>query len=430
MGLHNPLPSSMASECKKCGKILTSFIDPRQAFSPDKIIPPSILANAKVNQIPTPPFRSPTKLSLAGLAILTVLKAGFLGSGRFGSGLVVSRLPDGSWSAPSAIGTAGAGFGGQIGFELTDFVFILNDASAVKTFAQAGSLTLGGNVSIAAGPVGRNAEAAGAASLKSVAGIFSYSKTKGLFAGVSLEGSVIIERRDANEKLYGTRYTAAQILTGSVRSPPQAAPLMNILNSRAFNAGRTAHANDSMYNDVPVYDQGHDDVVWNGRRASGFGEGESNYRSSMYGSGSGASEFGGPKRATTWQDDTYDRPTGGGGGFGALSRANTVATRGGDDNYVYRDRPSPDFGVSDQKTGPPGRPTAPKPNFASKTAMLKKNEAVALFTFEGEQPGDLGFKKGDVITVLKRTDNETDWWTGMLGARHGIFPSNYVKMKE
>lgn len=72
----------------------------------------------------------------------------------------------------------GGGFGGQIGFELTDFVFILNDHRAVTSFAQVGSLTLGGNVSLAAGPVGRNAEAAGSASLKSVAGIFSYSKTK------------------------------------------------------------------------------------------------------------------------------------------------------------------------------------------------------------------------------------------------------------
>ncbi|EFQ30329.1 SH3 domain-containing protein [Colletotrichum graminicola M1.001] len=419
MGLHNPLPSSMASECKKCGKILTSFIDPRQAFSPDKIIPPSVLANAK------------------GLAILTVLKAGFLGSGRFGSGLTVARLPDGSWSAPSAIGTAGAGFGGQIGFELTDFVFILNDASAVKTFAQAGSLTLGGNVSIAAGPVGRNAEAAGAASLKSVAGIFAYSKTKGLFAGVSLEGSVIIERRDANEKLYGTRYTAAQILTGSVRPPPQAAPLMNILNSRSFNAGRTGQVNDSMYNDIPVYDQGHDNVVWNGRQGTGLGEGDTNHRSSVYGHGSnggadGASEFGGPKRASTWQDDVYDRQSNGGfgGGGGGVSRSNTFASRGSqNDNYVYKDNPSTSL-VSSQKTGAPGRPAAPKPNFASKNAMLKKNEAVALFTFDADQPGDLGFKKGDIITVLKKTESENDWWTGMIGTRHGIFPSNYVKMRE
>ncbi|KAG9998940.1 DUF500-domain-containing protein, partial [Aureobasidium melanogenum] len=196
--INNPLPSSMKSECKKTGKILASFIDPRQSFGPDKIIPPQILANAK------------------GLAIMTVFKAGFLGSGRFGSGVIVARLADGSWSAPSAIGTVGGGFGGQIGFELTDFVFILNDAAAVRTFAQAGSITLGGNVSIAAGPVGRNAEAAGAASLKGVAGIFAYSKTKGLFAGISLEGSAMIERRDANEKMYNRRVTARALLEGAV----------------------------------------------------------------------------------------------------------------------------------------------------------------------------------------------------------------------
>ncbi|RWA03938.1 hypothetical protein EKO27_g11164 [Xylaria grammica] len=386
MGINNPLPSSLASECKKCGKILTSFVDPRQAFSPDKVIPPHILANAK------------------GLAMLTVIKAGFLGSARFGSGLVVARLPDGSWSAPSAIITAGGGFGGQIGFELTDFVFVLNDASAVKTFSQQGSITLGGNVSIAAGPVGRNAEAAGAASLKSVAGIFSYSKTKGLFAGVSLEGSAIVERRDANEKLYGQRLTAQQLLTGAVRPPPQASPLLTVLNSRIFNGTRSGTVSgDSMYNDVPVYDDRHDDVVWNGQRGGAYGEGQT------------AS----PQRSNTWQDDAYDRPAGHG-----FSRSNTAGSRGTGDDYVYRDRPA-----AAEPSGPT-RPAAPKPNFASKQALLKKNEAVAVFTFEADQPGDLGFKKGEVITVLKKTESDNDWWTGMIGSRHGVFPSNYVKMTE
>ncbi|KAI0392159.1 hypothetical protein F5Y17DRAFT_437706 [Xylariaceae sp. FL0594] len=395
MGINNPLPSSLASECKKCGKILTSFVDPRQAFSPDKVIPPSILANAK------------------GLAILTVLKAGFLGSARFGSGLVVARLPDGTWSAPSAIMTAGGGFGGQIGFELTDFVFILNDARAVKTFSQQGSITLGGNVSIAAGPVGRNAEAAGAASLKSVAGIFSYSRTKGLFAGVSLEGSAIVERRDANEKLYGQRLTAAQLLTGAVRPPPQAAPLLNVLNTRIFNGSRQGSTvDDHMYNDVPVYDDRHDDVVWNGQRGSAYGEGTTNA----------------PKRSNTWQDDVYDRPIGGSG----INRSNTMGSRGGavDDDYVYRDRPTANQPASSSTAAAKPPVPKPKPNFASKQALLKKNEAVALFTFEAAQEGDLGFKKGEIITVLKKTDSDNDWWTGMIGSRHGVFPSNYVKMTE
>lgn len=291
--------------------------------------------------------------------------------------------------------TAGGGFGGQIGFELTDFVFILNDSHAVKTFSQQGSITLGGNVSIAAGPVGRNAEAAGAASLKSVAGIFSYSKTKGLFAGVSLEGSAIVERRDANEKLYGQRLTAAQLLTGSMRPPPQAAPLMTVLNSRVFAGQRHGTMDDNMYNDVPVYDDRHDDVVWNGQRGSAYGE-PNNHNNDFARP---------PQRASTWQDDVYDRPTGGG-----INRSSTIGHQ--DDNYVYRDRPSPatDGGFPQEKKSGPGRPAAPKPNFASKQAMMKKNEAVALFNFEADQPGDLGFKKGEVITVLKKTESDNDWW--------------------
>lgn len=336
-----------------------------------------------------------------GLAILTVIKAGFLGSARFGSGLVIARLPDGSWSAPTAIATGGAGFGGQIGFELTDFVFILNDASAVKTFSQAGSLTLGGNVSIAAGPVGRNAEAAGAASLKSVAGIFSYSKTKGLFAGVSLEGSAIVERKDANTKLYGRPISARELLSGAERPPPAAAPLLAILNSRAFNGLPPAAAVDTgMYNDIPVYDDSRDDVVWgNNRTGSAYGE----QQRGRDVDDRGHDEYGRPRRANTWQDDQYDAPA---SRYGSNSRSNTFAPN---NNYDRREPASPPAYGGGQKAGP-GRPAAPKPNFGAKAAMLRKNEAVALFNFDGDQPGDLAFKKGDVITVLKKTESDNDWW--------------------
>lgn len=399
----------MSSECRKTGKILASFVDPKQAFGPDKIIPPNVLANAK------------------GLAILTVFKAGFLGTARFGSGVVVARLADGSWSAPSAIGTIGGGFGGQIGFELTDFVFILNDASAVRTFAQAGSLTLGGNVSIAAGPVGRNAEAAGAASLKSVAGIFSYSKTKGLFAGVSLEGSGIIERRDANEKLYGRRWTARELLSGQVPPPPAAAPLLGVLNSRVFSGvgGAANTNNDAMYNDIPVYDNATDNVVWQGRQGSAYGEGVRRDRTGSMGAADDDYQYRDrPQRSSTWADDVYDRQPQSAGArsstradpnetFDRLESRGRANTFGSD--YSYSDRAKP------------GRPTAPKPVFGAKKASLGADQAIAKFTFDADQPGDLGFKKGEVITILKRTDNETDWWTGRVGDREGIFPSNYVE---
>lgn len=354
---------------------------------------------------------------------MTVLKAGFLGSGRFGSGVIVARLGDGSWSAPSAIGTVGGGFGGQIGFELTDFVFILNDYMSVKTFSQAGTLTLGGNVSIAAGPVGRNAEAAGGASLKGVGGVFAYSKTKGLFAGVSLEGGGIIERRDTNEKLYGQRLKAAQLLQGNIAPPPEAEPLMRVLNSRVF-AG-VATKSDAMYNDIPIYDESREDVVWQGRSGSAYGEGMPTSRTRSF----GADDYEyrdnpGPKRATTWQDDVYDRDYTSPGlsrsqttranpseTFDSLERRSRAPSSPGASEYSYRDKPKP------------SRPTAPKPVFSpQKTGTVGPNQARAKFTFDAEADGDLGFKKGDIITITKRTENVTDWWTGRIGNRTGIFP--------
>jgi len=104
-------------------------VDPIAAKGVDNIIPSDILSKAQ------------------GLAIFTVVKAGFLFSGRAGSGIVVARLDDGTWSAPSAIGTGGMGFGGQIGAEITDFVVVLNNHMAVKSFASGGNVTLGGNLS-------------------------------------------------------------------------------------------------------------------------------------------------------------------------------------------------------------------------------------------------------------------------------------------
>jgi SH3 domain-containing YSC84-like protein 1 len=268
---------------------------------------------------------------------------------------------------------------------LTDFVFILNDAAAVRTFSQAGSLTLGGNVSIAAGPVGRNAEAAGAASLKGVAGVFAYSKTKGLFAGVSLEGSVLIERKDANEKLYNRRVSAAQLLGGSIPAPLEAESLLRILNSRVF-AGANFQDSDQVYNDIPRYDDAHEDVGWENRP---------------------------PNRAATWKDDVYDRDP--------IQSVNRSYTSRADPNETF-DSMAGNQGSYTEKPKPP-KPTAPKPTFGAK----KADQAIAKFTFDGEQGGDLSFKKGDIITIVKRTENETDWWTGRIGGREGIFP-RYVSM--
>lgn len=178
----------------------------------DKVIPRTVMERA------------------AGFAIFTVFKAGFLFSARAGSGVVVARLPDGTWSPPSAIGLGGLGFGGQAGAEVTDFLIVLNSRSAVTSFMSAGSLTIGGNLSVAVGPLGRNAEGSGALNAKGqVAAMYSYSKTKGLFGGVSVEGSVILERQDANRLAYGGSPSSKQILSGMFDPPEWADVLIDQL---------------------------------------------------------------------------------------------------------------------------------------------------------------------------------------------------------
>ena len=124
------------------------------------------------------PFRLPN-LFLLGLAIFQVVKAGFVFSGKAGSGLVIARLPDGSWSAPSCIATGGVGWGLQIGADITDFVIVLNSEDAVSAFSLGGNVTIGGNISATAGPIGTGGSVQ--ASLAHPAPMFSYSKSKGPF---------------------------------------------------------------------------------------------------------------------------------------------------------------------------------------------------------------------------------------------------------
>jgi lipid-binding SYLF domain-containing protein len=173
---------------------------------PETSIPPAVLKDAR------------------GLAVITVLKAGFVISGRGGTGVVIARTR-GGWSGPSAIGTGGAGFGLQIGAQVTEFVIILNTDEAVRAFSHGGNVSLGADLSVAAGPVGRSA----AAGITPMAAVYSYSRSQGLFAGVSLEGTVIVTRDDTNAAYYGKRVAAGDILDGRVKAPKGARQLQKVL---------------------------------------------------------------------------------------------------------------------------------------------------------------------------------------------------------
>lgn len=163
---------------------------------PESSIPATVLRNAR------------------GLAIIHVLKLGFVFSGKGGDGVVIARTGHG-WSGPAFVGTGGAGWGLQIGGQLTEFVFVLNTEEAVRAFSHDGNVTLGADLSAAAGPVGRDLQAG----ITPTAAVYTYSRSQGLFAGASLEGAVIAARRDANTRYYGRPVNARQILSGRVSAP-------------------------------------------------------------------------------------------------------------------------------------------------------------------------------------------------------------------
>ena len=166
---------------------------------PERGIPAAVLREAK------------------GLAIIKVVKVGLGISGKGGEGVVVART-GGGWSGPSFVGTGGAGWGPQIGAQVTDFVFVLNTNAAVRAFSKDGNVTLGAEASAAAGPVGRDTQA----SVTPTAAIYTYSRSKGLFAGASLEGAVIATQKEANARYYGRSVRAIDILRGGVAAPAKA----------------------------------------------------------------------------------------------------------------------------------------------------------------------------------------------------------------
>lgn len=208
----NPIPVNLEQECRKATKILNDFVDPVNGL--DKIVPVSVLSKAK------------------GFAIFSVFRIGFLLSARAGSGVVVAKTDEGRWSAPAAIGIGGLGGGFNAGAEVTDFLIVLNSKSAVRSFMATGSLQLGGNLSVAVGPLGRSAEASGSVNTKGrMAAMFSYSKSKGLYGGISVEGTVLVNREDANVKAYGMYgKNPKQILSGAVERPSWASGLVQTID--------------------------------------------------------------------------------------------------------------------------------------------------------------------------------------------------------
>ena len=163
----------------------------------------------------------------------SVLKAAFIVGGSYGRGAMSCRKGEdfsGSWGAPTMMALEGGSFGLQIGGEATDFVLLVMNESGARGIL-ASKVKLGADASVAAGPVGRTASAETDASLR--ADILSYSRARGAFAGISLEGSTIRPDKGANKQIYGREVPAREIvLSGHVAIPPAAAKMISTLDAK------------------------------------------------------------------------------------------------------------------------------------------------------------------------------------------------------
>jgi SH3 domain-containing YSC84-like protein 1 len=164
----------------------------------------------------------------------SVLKVAFGIGGSYGRGVMTCRRGkefQGLWGAPTMMALEGGSLGLQLGGQATDFVLLLMTAKSADNILTS-KVKLGGDASAAAGPVGRNASAETDVTLR--AEILSYSRARGLFAGVSLAGSTLRPDNDANESLYGKKVSAKEIVfNGAVKTPPSAHLLLSTLDKKS-----------------------------------------------------------------------------------------------------------------------------------------------------------------------------------------------------
>ena len=178
---------------------------------PDKTIPQQLLAKAECIII-----------------VPDLLKGGFIIGGKYGKGFASCRKPGGAgWSAPGAVRVEGGSFGLQIGAAATDVIMLVMNTTGMNRLLTT-KFTLGGEASAAAGPVGRSAQADTDAAM--TAEILTWSRQKGLFAGIVLNGATLREDADWNLEMYGKKLTNREILAGTIAAPKAAASLLTELN--------------------------------------------------------------------------------------------------------------------------------------------------------------------------------------------------------
>jgi lipid-binding SYLF domain-containing protein len=161
-------------------------------------------------------------------------KAAFIVGGKYGKGFVSCRRDSGGWSAPAAVKVEGGSVGFQIGGSETDAILLVMNKGGIEKLLSS-KFTVGADASVAAGPVGRSSQAATDAKLN--AEILTYSRSRGVFAGVSLDGATLRPDEDANAELYGSKLKNREIVMGNTQVPAPATELIATLSKYSSHRG-------------------------------------------------------------------------------------------------------------------------------------------------------------------------------------------------
>ncbi|KUJ08186.1 DUF500-domain-containing protein [Mollisia scopiformis] len=207
-------PTTLGPESDKAARILKSFCK-------DGFYKEEQGATAGPKGKPKVLVKIPQKViqNCVGLAIFTVMRTGLWVSGAGGSGVLIARKEDGSWSPPSGILIHTLGVGFMAGIDIYDCVVVINNRKALEAFSKL-RVSLGGELSVVAGPVGVGGILESEV-IKDKKPIWSYVKSRGLYGGLQVDGTIIVERNDENARFYGERLPVGQILAGNVRHVPQ-----------------------------------------------------------------------------------------------------------------------------------------------------------------------------------------------------------------
>ncbi|KAF1830829.1 DUF500-domain-containing protein [Decorospora gaudefroyi] len=225
-------PTTLDIESDKAARILKSFC--KEGFYQEEDRPITTDAPQGKQKVLK---KIPSKViqNAKGLCIFTTMRSGLWVSGSGGAGILVARKPDGTWSPPSGIMMHTVGVGFLVGVDIYDCVIVINSDKALEAF-QSIRCTLGGEMSAVAGPAGVGG-ILDTEIHKRQSPLFTYIKSRGFYAGLQLDGTIIIERTDENERFYGERIGVKDILGGKVRHPPyEIRRLMETLKSAQGDA--------------------------------------------------------------------------------------------------------------------------------------------------------------------------------------------------